>query len=86
MPYLHKSGLKLNLEHLKTTTDFSDQVRLTAENLFTNGMMAELMKFLKGVEGDLFFEFIKSIVPLSVLNHEHFPKDRKSFFATKLTP
>ena len=69
----------MDLEHLKIATDFR-------EDLFTNGMMAELRKFLKVVDGGLFFELIKRIIPLSVLDNEHFPKDKKSFFATKIVP
>ena len=46
--------------------------------------MAELRKFMK-LDNNLFFEFLKSIFPLSILN-ENFPKNRQTFVSTKLNP
>ena len=74
-PYLFNSGLKLDFVSINSSINFSDQGRLPEEKCFTNGMMAELRKFIK-LDNNLFFEFVKSIVPLSILN-ENFPKNRQ---------
>ena len=38
------------------------------------------------LSNDMFFMLIKSIVPISVLNDDRFPKDRQIFIGTKLNP
>ena len=86
-PYLFRSGLKLDFEILKTATEFSSEVRLDEEKKFLNGMMRELVKNLGDVlSNDMFFLLVQSIVPMSVLNDDMFPKDRQSFVGTKLNP
>ena len=84
-PYLFKSGLKLDFDKLKKASDFSGEVRLDEETTFLNGMMRELVKNLGDfLSNNMFFMFIKSIVPISVLNDDRFPKDRQIFIGTKL--
>ena len=82
-PYLYNSGLRLDFEQLKTKTEFTDTMRLSDGKTFTNGMMSELRKLLK-ISNDMFYNFLKSILPLSILNDENFPKTAKLFFSNKM--
>ena len=85
-PHLFNSGLKLDFEKLKHD-DFSGVLHLEENKVFTNGMMRELVICLGDyLDNDKFFELIKNLVPLSIVNNELFPKDRQSFVGTKLKP
>ena len=86
-PYLFKSGLNLDFEKLKIATEFSGEVRLDEGKEFVNGMMRELVKNLGDIlSNDMFFLLLKSIIPVSVLSDDRFPKDRQTFVGTKLNP
>ena len=82
-PHLYKSGLKLVFKDLLTASDFQGQVRLVEDKVFTNGMMNELCKTLNTIGNNKFFELLKSIVPLSIVNDARFPEDQKHFFGSR---
>ena len=65
-PYLCSSGLTLDFNSLHSATSFVENIHLADDKQFTNGMMLELRKY-SGVSLTHFYDFIKSIVPTSLL-------------------
>ena len=61
-----------------------EQTRLDEDKQFTNGMMNELLTVCKSMDNNLFFELLKSILPLSVVNNPQFSMDYKHFSGSKL--
>ena len=76
-PYLNEAGLHLDFEELKRANNFDNQTCLAEGTIFNNGIMGELIKYLK-IARSLFFELVKSIVPHSVYN-ELAAVDMKTF-------
>ena len=83
-PHLFQSGLQLDLTQLITATAIPEQTRLDEDKQFTNGMMNELLTVCKSMDNNLFFELLKSILPLSVVNNPQFSMDYKHFSGSKL--
>ena len=73
--YISISGLKLNFNEIKSATNFENITRLDEEQCFSNGLMSE---FKEKVPSLFFYEFIKCVVPLSIVPEmeEH---DKNSF-------
>ena len=76
--------MHLDLTQLITGTAIPEQTRLDEDKQFTNGMMNELLTVCKSMDNNLFFELLKSILPLSVVNNPQFPMDYKHFSGSKL--
>ena len=83
-PNLYNSGLRLDFEQLKAATDFSTQARLDENKKFANGMMDKLRKLLKNMDNNLFFDLLKNIIPLSIVDNPRFPEDYRHFAGSRL--